>query len=342
MSQSSVPRSSETQSSSETASSSAGRRAPLANLPLARHAVDRDYEARARPELYDELLADDATRILPLWKGRALLDVVGGHILALLPTDRVTSASVRIYLGRTTVDAPNEPAGTAVIASVLSDAAAIELEPDEERWANLRTVATDLTDRDAGLFTEALAIANWHESHGFSPRNGDPTVVEDAGWTRRSFTDNSQVFPRTDSAIIVCVVDAEDRLLLGSNAMWGIDRYSLLAGFVEPGESLESAVVREIFEESGMRVVDPIYLGSQPWPFPASLMCGFTARLAPDQAPDALRPDGTEILDLRWFTRDELKASVGTIALPGRSSIARSMIEDWLGEPLEEHSERRW
>lgn len=301
-------------------------------LPLARQAVDRDYLTRARPDLYDELLADPATRVLALRKDRALVD---GDALALQSASAVTAGTLRVYLGRTTVDAPGEPAGTPVVATVLTEAAALELEPDEERWSALRPIAERLSRRDAGLFTEALAIANWHASHAYSPRNGDPTVVEQGGWVRRSPTDGSQVFPRTDPAIIVCVLDADDRLLLGSNAMWGADRFSLLAGFVEPGESLEAAVVREIFEESGMRVVDPVYLGSQPWPFPASLMVGFTARLAPDQEPAALLPDGEEIVDLRWFTRDQLRDSLESVLLPGRSSIARAMIEDWYGGELE-------
>ncbi|KQQ07958.1 NAD(+) diphosphatase [Rathayibacter sp. Leaf296] len=301
-------------------------------LPLARQAVDRDYLTRARPDLYDELLADPATRVLALRKDRALVD---GDALALQSASAVTAGTLRVYLGRTTVDAPGEPAGTPVVATVLTEAAALELEPDEERWSALRPIAERLSRRDAGLFTEALAIANWHASHAYSPRNGDPTIVEQGGWVRRSPTDGSQVFPRTDPAIIVCVLDADDRLLLGSNAMWGADRFSLLAGFVEPGESLEAAVVREIFEESGMRVVDPVYLGSQPWPFPASLMVGFTARLAPDQEPAALLPDGEEIVDLRWFTRDQLRDSLESVLLPGRSSIARAMIEDWYGGELE-------
>ncbi|MCM6762866.1 NAD(+) diphosphatase [Rathayibacter sp. ZW T2_19] len=301
-------------------------------LPLARQAVDRDYLSRARPDLYDELLADPATRVLALRKDRALVD---GDRLALQRADSVTAGTLRVYLGRTTVDAEGEPAGTPVVATVLTEAAALELEPDESRWSQLRPIAERLSRRDAGLFTEALAMANWHAVHAYSPRNGDPTVVEQGGWVRRSPTDGSQVFPRTDPAIIVCVLDADDRLLLGSNAMWGSDRFSLLAGFVEPGESLEAAVVREIFEESGMRVVDPAYLGSQPWPFPASLMVGFTARLAPDQEPAALRPDGEEIVDLRWFTRDQLRDSLESVLLPGRSSIARAMIEDWYGGELE-------
>ena len=307
---------------------------PLAALPLSRHAVDRDHVARSRPALFDELSGEQATRVLALWKGRALLNE-DGTALELLPVDRVTAALVRVYLGRTLSDEAGEPAGSAVVLEVLTDAAALELEPDEERWGNLRTVATSLSDRDAGLFTEALAIANWHASHTHCPRCGSPTVVEQAGWVRRCFEDGSEVFPRTDPAVIVTVLDADDRLLLGSNAMWENSRYSLLAGFVEPGESFESAVEREILEEAGLRVVDATYKGSQPWPFPASVMVGMTARLADDQHPAALEADGEEILDLRWFSRQELWDAREQVILPGASSIARALIEDWYGGPLE-------
>ncbi len=329
-------------------------RSALRDLPLSRGAVDRDHEARSRPALFDELLGEPTTRILPLWKGRAL--VTAGSVAAatpgsdgwgsapdgvtaaldLLPADRVTSALVRVYLGRTLVATATEPVGSAIVLSVLSDAAASELEPDEARWANLRTVGTALSDRDAGLFTEALGIANWHDSHTHCPRCGEPTVVEKGGWVRRCLNDETEIFPRTDPAVIVSVLDRDDRLLLGSNAMWENNRYSLLAGFVEPGESFEAAVEREIFEEAGVRVVDPVYLGSQPWPFPASVMVGFTARLADDQDPAALHPDGDEILELRWFTRDEVWSNHDVVILPGRTSIARAIIEDWYGGPLGE------
>jgi NAD+ diphosphatase len=137
--------------------------------------------------------------------------------------------------------------------------------------------------------------------------------------------------------VIALVTDSKDRIVLGSNALWEAQRYSLLAGFVEPGESLEAAVVREVWEESGLHVRDPQYLGSQPWPFPASLMVGFRATLDEAHAME-LRPDGTEIIDLRWFSREDLSAALGTILLPGRTSIARAMIEDWFGQTLPDRS----
>ena len=139
--------------------------------------------------------------------------------------------------------------------------------------------------------------------------------------------------------MIVGITDVDDRMLLGSNALWEANRFSLLAGFVEPGESLEAAVIREVREESGLRVVDPVYLGSQPWPFPASLMIGFRAHVPASESTTGT-PDGDEILELRWFTRDELRdaAAAGEIILPGPTSIARAIIEDWYGDEVADGS----
>lgn len=298
------------------------------DLPLSRSAIDRDHAARERSGLLDELWADPATRILPILDGRALL--ASADRLTFFDPHALARPAVSVYLGRTIEDLPDAPAGTAVVAALLEDAAHLA----EADWVGLRQVGEQLAARDAGLFTQALAILNWHESHAFSPKTGEPTVPDLGGWVRRDPVAGDQVFPRTDPAIIVAVIDDEDRILLGSNAMWESNRYSLLAGFVDPGESLEAAVVREIEEESGLRVVDPVYVGSQPWPFPASLMVGFTARLAPGEDPTP-RPDGVEIIDLRWFTREELVASLGEIRLPMRTSIARAIIERWYGSPLD-------
>ena len=301
----------------------------LRNLPLSRFEVDRDHVGRERESLWQELWADPATRILPIFQGTALL--AAPDRLALLPVGAVPEWETRVYLGRSTSTTSPEPAGTPIVAVELIDARHLA----ESDWANLRRIGDQLSDRDAGLLTEALAILNWHDSHRFSPRTGDITVPEKGGWVRRDPITGHEVFPRTDPAIIVGVTDADDRLLLGSNALWESNRYSLLAGFVEPGESLEAAVLREIHEESGLRITDPVYLGSQPWPFPASLMLGFRARVE-EGFSGAATPDGTEILDLRWFTRDELTAALGDILLPGPTSIARAIIEDWFGGPIDD------
>lgn len=234
------------------------------------------------------------------------------------------------------------PSGSPVFAVSLDDeqvealaTAAREAGEPEPVWINLRLVAADLDDSEAGAFTEALAMFNWHATHTHCPRCGAATLVEGGGWVRRCPVQDIELFPRTDAAVIVGIVDEHDRLLLGSNAMWENNRFSLLAGFVEPGESLEAAAIREIAEESGVVIDDPEYLGSQPWPFPASLMVGFLAKVSPDHPP-VLRPDGDEILALRWFTRDEIADPESGVLLPGSSSIARAIIERWYGGPLPE------
>lgn len=303
-------------------------------LPLSRAAIDRDYLTRSRDDLFEVLLAQSETRVLTLWKRTALMAGDGLALLSVadLPPETASTAEVLVYLGRTISDADDVADGTPIVAAVVTDAVADLLDDGPESWGDLRTLAGSLSDRDAGLLTQAVAMANWHESHQFSPKTGEPLAVVQGGWAR--VDSRGEVFPRTDPAVIVAVIDDDDRILLGSNSQWEANRYSLLAGFVEAGESLEAAVAREVFEESGIRVVDPVYLGSQPWPFPASLMLGFTARIDPDRE-STLAPDGDEILDLRWFSRDDLRASLDEITLPGSSSIARAILEQWYGGPIE-------
>jgi NAD+ diphosphatase len=300
----------------------------ILRLPLSRHGIDRDSLTREDPAALEQLRRSELTRVLPLWNGTALL--AESERLRFVAPAGIPEALLWIYLGRISDSDVTEPAGAPVFAAVIGDAVAETLQGE---WGNLRVLGHRLSDRDAGLFTQALAMANWHASHEYSPRTGTATTAEKAGWVRVDPSDGSELYPRTDPAVIVAVTDADDRLLLGSNAMWESNRYSLLAGFVEPGESFESAVEREVFEESGLKVIDPVYLGSQPWPFPASVMVAFSARLDPDTNGVAT-PDGTEILDLRWFSRDELRASLPDLKLPGRSSIARAAIERWFGEAL--------
>lgn len=242
-----------------------------------------------------------------------------------------------LFLGETTAATDAEPAGTTYLALIATAEMVSRLDPPHESWVDLRTTSQQLSDRDAGLFTQALALANWHRSHRYAPRTGSGTVTAQAGWVRQAHDDDSvQVFPRTDPAVIVLVTDGADRVLLGNNALWEPTRYSLLAGYVEPGESLESAVIREVREESGLDVVNPVYRGSQPWPFPASLMLGFTADLAPGADPEAHAADGEEIRHLRWFTRAEILAPTDDVIFPGPASIARALLEEWLGEPIEQ------
>jgi len=287
----------------------------LARLPLARSGLDRDHLGRDDATL----LRHPDARFIVLADGLALL--AGEAELAVLTADEAPESELVVYLGRSL------ETGAPYFCVVLDEPG------DRGPWGNLRTLGSRLSDRDAALFVESLAITNWHLAHRFSPVSGAAATPAKGGWVLLDSESGKELFPRTDVAIIVGVTDADDRILLGSNAAWESNRYSLLAGFVEPGESLEAAVAREVFEESGIRVTDPVYLGSQPWPFPASLMVGFMARVD-ESVVSELTPDGEEILDLRWFSRDELAASIGEIQLPGRASIANAIIEEWFGGPL--------
>jgi NAD+ diphosphatase len=196
-----------------------------------------------------------------------------------------------------------------------------------DTWTGLREVGADLDDLEAGLLAEAVGIMEWHERHRFSPLTGVATTIERAGWVQRDPTTGTEFFPRTDPAVIMLVHDGADRCVLGRQPVWPPGRFSILAGFVEPGESAEAAVAREVAEEVGLRVTDVRYVASQPWPFPQSLMLGFTARVDGDPT---LRLDDDEIEEARWFTRDELRSGRGPRALPPPVSIARNIIDRWV------------
>jgi NAD+ diphosphatase len=300
-------------------------------LPLSRSQIDRDHLGRAGG--VGAVLAEESARAIVLHDGKALLS--GPDALAVVPAASVEHRDA-LYLGRSLTDAPDLPLTAPVLALLIDDEHAAVIDEGGAEWGDLRRLGHRLSERDAGLFTQALALANWHAAYGFSPRSGVATAPGASGWTRVD-PDGKEVFPRTDAAVIVGITDADDRILLGSNAMWESNRFSLLAGFVEPGESLEAAVIREVFEESGLVVADPVYLGSQPWPFPASLMVGFRAHV-PAEHPTVGTPDGEEIIALRWFTRDELRdaAASGEVLLPGPTSIARAIVEDWYGDEIED------
>lgn len=292
------------------------------NLPLAHTALDRDYLAREQPELFSQLWHAGHALVLVMQDDKVLMN--SSTELKLLPFNSVPLSSALAYLGK------DLETGIPIVLAKPNDSECFELEPRPENWHGLRRSGIGLTPRDAAIFTQGLALSNWHATHTYCPRCGTRTILERAGWVRRCESDNLEQFPRTDPAIIVGVVDENDRLLLGSQGIWEENRFSILAGFVEPGESLEAAVVREMQEEAGILVANPEYLGSQAWPFPYSLMLGYTARYVGG----TVTPDGEEIVKLRWFTREELKAEAHTLLLPGRLSIARAIIENWLGEEL--------
>jgi NAD+ diphosphatase len=191
---------------------------------------------------------------------------------------------------------------------------------------DLREVGHQLSDNERDIAATAAALTHWHRREPRCPRCGGPTAVINGGFGRHCERCNEDHFPRTDPAVIVAVLDAKDRLLLGSQPSWGT-RISVLAGFVETGESLEQAIHREITEEVDLELTDLRYFGSQPWPFPRSLMVGFVARAASSD----ICVDTEEIEFAEWFSREELEAKLdsGEVGLPGRSSIAFRMIGAW-------------
>jgi len=186
---------------------------------------------------------------------------------------------------------------------------------------------------EAGLLAHAAALVNWHSTHPRCARCGAATEVVHAGHVRECPACGASHFPRTDPAVIMLVTDPADRALLARQPSWPPNRYSTLAGFVEPGESLEDAVRREIDEEVGVTVQDVTYAGSQPWPFPSSLMVGFFAQARTT----GLRPDPEEIAEARWVERGELEqlCDRNQMQLPGRLSISRWLIETWRTRPAD-------
>lgn len=200
------------------------------------------------------------------------------------------------------------------------------------RWLGLREIGPQCSALEIEVLMTAVALEAWHSRHGFCPTCGHPTDVVSAGWVRHCSTDGSEHYPRTDPAIIVLVIDGQDRALLGRQARWPARWRSALAGFVEPGERAESAVRREVAEEVGLVLNRMRYVASQPWPFPGSLMLGFHAWSSSSN----VMVDGVEIAEADWYARDQLQAaaSSGLIQLPPSISIARGLIERWFGRPL--------
>lgn len=211
-------------------------------------------------------------------------------------------------------------------------------------WKTLRDIGSAIDDLQAGLVTTAVALEQWHQRHGHCPLCGAVTAESNAGWTRTCPQDGSDHFPRTDPAVIMLIHDGADMALLGRGREWGQGRFSTLAGFVEPGESLESAVAREVFEEVGVHIEDIRYVASQPWPFPSSLMLGFSARLRGDAG---IHLDPVEMAEAGWFSRDEVRRAAEWVdtgtspdpsarlqAISPKLSISRFLIDCWLADEL--------
>ena len=316
----------------------------------ARGRVALDVPA-VHPDLPDDGLTPPAPAIAPA-DGPAL--PAGAQARPGLPplsaADLDVTGLLTCYLGReaTSLGPDRRPAWIGV---VVPSEDAPGAEPDDaegaarprtdlvallERYplSALRAVGSDLSARDAGLATPAVALAAWHARAGHCPRCGARTRPVQAGWARRCTGCAALSFPRTDPAVIMSVTDDADRLLLVHGSRWDAGRYSVVAGFVEAGECAEAAVVREVAEETGLRVARVEHVATQPWPFPRSLMLGYRARLADGER--LPRPDGDEVTDAVMLSRAELARAVaaGRIVLPGPTSIARMLIEDWYGGPV--------
>lgn len=294
--------------------------APASPRTLTQRAViDRSAAERTEPGLVDALRADPAVRVLAV--RRDAVPVGEDDRLRLLPVAAVPGDTRWAFLGRLADGAP-------LLLAAVGD----EDLPDEP-WRALRTAAAGLDPAEAARAVEAVSLARWLRDAPFCPACGTETDLVQAGWARECPNCRRMHFPRTDPAVIVAVTDPSgDRLLLGANAAWGQSRYSCFAGFAEAGESLETTVEREVAEEAGVQVTELAYRGSQPWPYPRSLMLGFRA-VAPE--PAQAEADGEEIVEVRWFTRDEVAralAGEGEVTLPGPASIAHRLIAEWLGE----------
>lgn len=259
--------------------------------------------------------------------------------------NQVLIADGRVVLGKATAlgDKPTEHAvflgrlrnGKHVWA-VRSALVAPEGHGVETQVLDLRRAGHVFDDASAQLVATATALLNWHDSARYSAVDGSPTKPSKSGWSRINPVNRHEEFPRIDPAVICLVHDGHDRAVLARQTVWPERLFSLLAGFVEAGESFEACVVREISEEIGLSVRDVTYLGSQPWPFPRSLMVGFHAVGDPEQ--DFAFHDG-EIAEAAWFTRAEIREALehgdwnsdsdSRLLLPGSISIAREIIESW-------------
>lgn len=285
--------------------------------------TDRMAEFRGDARLVERLWVDPTARAIVVYSGRALLD---GEALAFLPTSEVPTGE-RLLLGV----GPQGPVFAVHPAEALVD----------DRARGIRSAAGRLSSDHLALFMHAVALTSWHENHPCCPRCGARTEIRDAGYVRRCPRDDTEHHPRTDPAVIVLVTDGApveaERCLLGRQRSWPPGRFSTLAGFVEPGETVEHAVAREVAEEVGIEVGSVAYAGSQPWPFPASLMLAYYATAADGQsAPENVTVDGEEIVEARWFSRDEFRdaTSTGEVLVPPRLSVARRLVEGWLGGPV--------
>ncbi|MDT0203947.1 NAD(+) diphosphatase [Nocardioides sp. AE5] len=303
----------------------ASKGSPLPHAALSLHAHNRHGLERTDEEWLAARWSDPTTRVLVI-AGTRVRPVDGA--LAWVPPAEAPQDGLRILLG--TRD------GVTYFADIVAPSQAPGA---REEWVVLRAVLQALAEHahDAPLVMHAIGMAEWHWATRHCPRCGGALQARQAGHVLECVECHKQQFPRSDPAVIMVITDgepgtAEERCLLGRSPAWPEGRFSTLAGFVEPGETMEDAVRREVAEETGVEVGEVAYFGSQPWPLPASLMVGFVGRARTTE----IDVDESEIAEARWFTRAELReeATSGRVVLPGGVSISRSLIEHWFGEEL--------
>ena len=298
----------------------------LADLALSRFTVDRAAHIRSQADWLDQAWAADTTRVLIVHDNRVpVTDELS--IVWLKPT-----ATELAHIDR--------DSDTLVLLGADDDHTYVGVlnfacEIDGVTWASLRDIGARLSSLDVGLATAGTALAQWHRTHQFCNSCGAATVITAAGWARTCPAESRELYPRTEPAVIAAIEDADGRILLGRRNEWQPGWFSTLAGFVEAGESAEAALHREILEESGVHIDARSirYLGSQPWPFPASLMLGYRATATST----TIVADEEEMAEVRWFSRDEFIAECnsGALRLPNPVSLAWRLIESWFGQPLE-------
>lgn len=296
----------------------------MSDLPLARFTVERAAHLRSDANWFEAAWSAENTRVLVV------------HELKIPVTDELSIIWVKpdaIHL------APEVAKANAALLGADDDHTYIAimnnaLELHDVTFASLRSVGAQLSATDVGLATAATALATWHQGHRFCARCGAETSVSAAGWSRYCEVDAAEQYPRTEPAMIVAVEDLTGRILLGRRREWPEGWLSTLAGFVEAGESCEAAVIREVYEESGIHVdlQSLRYMGSQPWPFPASLMLAYRA-IATSTEVSLLDDEMTEV---KWFTKAELQEAClnKTLSLPSQVSIAFRLIQSWYGEDI--------
>ena len=296
---------------------------PQRTIHYADDTIDRAAERRDDRAWLDERLRAATTRLVAVADGRH--PIAGGEIRR------------PYFLGAGDLDGspPEEPILLGVRGSTayfaIDVTAAPPPFPARVTLHTLRDVIPDLGQADSAMLAYAGALVHWHRTHRFCGACGRPTAPARAGHVRlcTGAACERQHFPRTDPAVITLVVDG-DRCLLARRRTWAPGRHSTVAGFVEPGETLEHAVAREVLEEVGVRVGEVRYRGSQPWPFPQSLMLGFRATATSTR----ITVDGDEIAEAGWYTAERIHAetAAGTLILPPCDSISHRLLDDWLTE----------